>query len=223
MAGRPDDATIDSNECLRRGAIGALGSVPGTVAAHPLDLIKVRQQVDGVGVASAVRQLRGSGVYRGVTAGVGQKVLTRGPMFLVSELCTQLVQSRITQNRDVAVLLGSAASGYITGFCAAPAEWAKVQRGMGGAAAAHSWLVRDILRSGASRHGLARCHGAACRNALFDATFFATEHAARQKAGAPPALSYGCAAALAVILDFPLDMTVKRWMAVPPAQQLSTL
>ena len=173
MAGRPDDATIDSNECLRRGAIGALGSVPGTVAAHPLDLIKVRQQVDGVGVASAVRQLRGSGVYRGVTAGVGQKVLTRGPMFLVSELCTQLVQSRITQNRDVAVLLGSAASGYITGFCAAPAEWAKVQRGMGGAAAAHSWLVRDILRSGASRHGLARCHGAACRNALFDATFFA--------------------------------------------------
>ena len=214
---------IDPDECLRRGAIGALGSIPGTIAAHPFDLIKMRQQVGGAGVASAVCRIRAGGTrllapfYRGVTAGVGQKVLTRGPMFLVSELCTQVVQSRLTPNRDVAVFLGSAASGYITGFCAAPAEWAKVQRGLGGG------VAQDVLRAGSSRHSAARLHGAGCRNALFDATFFATEHAARNKAGAPPALSYGCAAALAVVVDFPLDVTVKRWMAMPPAQQLGTL
>jgi hypothetical protein len=28
---------LDIHECLRRGAVGAVGAVPGTLAAHPCD------------------------------------------------------------------------------------------------------------------------------------------------------------------------------------------
>ena len=58
-------------------------------------------------------------------------------------------------------------------------------------------------------------HGAGLRNALFDSTFFGVEHQARTRLGLPPALSYGCAAATAVAIDFPLDVAVKRMMATP--------
>ena len=35
---------IDVAECLRRGAIGALGAILGTLAAHPIDLVKIRSK-----------------------------------------------------------------------------------------------------------------------------------------------------------------------------------
>tara|TARA_B100000780_G_C20809434_1_gene321559 strand:- start:75 stop:398 length:324 start_codon:yes stop_codon:yes gene_type:complete len=57
------------------------------------------------------------------------------------------------------------------------------------------------------------------RNAVFDCTFFSTEHAGRQR-GLPPWLSYACAAAGAVVLDFPLDVIVKRSMAVRPGDHV---
>lgn len=197
------------------------------MAAHPFDLLKINQQVTGAPIMRALRSVGDSGpasLYRGVGAGVSQKVLTRGPMFLASEACTQGVQRWVTANRDVAVFIGSACSGYITGFCAASAEWAKVQRGLsssGCTSAAPGGGVRDIVRRAVtSHHGVMRLHGAGCRNAVFDSVFFATEHGARNKANAPPALSYACAAALAVTLDFPLDAAVKRSMAVPPSEPL---
>ena len=220
-------ASIDLDECARRGAIGAFGAIPGTLAAHPCDIVKMRQQVSGASTLTALKDTSATGVrgfYRGVGAGVTQKALTRGPMFLVSEVCTQAIQ-RCGCDRDVAVFCGSAGSGYATGFVASPAEWLKVQRGVGHSGSKHA-TVTELLRqsvlssSGSSRrHGLARLHGAGCRNAVFDSTFFCSEHLLR-KGGAPPAVSYGCAAALAVVVDFPLDAAVKRSMAVPPTTEL---
>ena len=88
---------LNSDECLRRGAVGALGAVPGTIAAHPCDLVKLNQQVTGASIGAAVGGIRsratGTGIgafYHGVGAGAMQKVLTRGPMFLVSEVCRRM-------------------------------------------------------------------------------------------------------------------------------------
>ena len=75
---------IDVAECLRRGAIGALGAIPGTLAAHPIDLVKIRIQTGAKGLRGAVRGLgtRASDwprYYRGLGPGVLQKAATRGP------------------------------------------------------------------------------------------------------------------------------------------------
>jgi len=200
---------MEINECLHRGAIGAIGAIPGTLLAHPFDLIKIRQQVGGVHLPESARTVMAGGLYRGVAAGVAQKVTTRGPMFLLSEASTQLVQLSTGWSRDRAIFFGSACSGYLTGLCAAPAEWAKVQRGT---AAAGGNLRLMLQRRGAVH----RLHGAGLRNAVFDSTFFVTEHAARTQLGAPSALSFGGAAALAVAIDFPLDAAVKGSMAAGP-------
>ena len=219
LGGAPrSGASMDASECLRRGAVGALGAAPGTLAAHPFDLLKMNQQVRAATLSEAIRHVSAgkhgpalaAAFYRGAGAGVAQKVLTRGPMFLVSEASTQAVQSVSGMPRDKAIAIGSACSGYITGLCAAPAEWAKVQRGVAGASGA------SIL---GSRGGFRRLHGAGLRNAVFDCTFFSTEHAGRQR-GLPPWLSYACAAAGAVVLDFPLDVIVKRSMAVRPGDHV---
>ena len=144
-------STMDASECLRRGAVGALGAAPGTLAAHPFDLLKMNQQVRAATLSEAIRHVSAGkhGFYRGAGAGVAQKVLTRGPMFLVSEASTQAVQSVSGMPRDKAIAIGSACSGYITGLCAAPAEWAKVQRGVAGASGASILGSRGFRRSGA--------------------------------------------------------------------------
>ena len=211
---------VDFDECVRRGAVGAAGAVPGTLAAHPFDVLKMRQQVSGSSVSSVINSVRGgrTGVasvaafWQGAGAGVAQKVLTRGPMFLVSEAATQGVQQATGTSRDRAVALGSACSGYVTGLCAAPAEWAKVQRGVAGTSAA------SLLRA---RGGFTRLHGAGLRNSIFDSTFFSVEHAGRTRGGLPPWLSYACAAVAAVVLDYPVDVAVKRSMAAPPEESVA--
>ena len=121
---------IDTDECLRRGCIGAFGAMPGTIAAHPCDVIKMRMQVTGAGLQPTLSAIRATpgGFYRGLGAGIGQKVLTRGPMFLASEACTQLCMRFSGLERQKALFIGSFGSGYLTGFFAASAEWAKVQR-----------------------------------------------------------------------------------------------
>ena len=200
---------MEWDECARRGAIGAIGAVPGTMLAHPADLVKIRQQCTGASLADSMRSISAAGLYRGVGAGIAQKFATRGPMFLAAEASTQLVEAATGMSRECAVWIGSFCSGYVTGLFAAPAEWAKVQQGM---ATARTVSLRHSILGAGARH---RLHGAGLRNALFDSTFFATEHAAATH-GAPPALSFGGAAALAVVVDFPLDATVKRSMAAPP-------
>ena len=66
---------IDVAECLRRGAIGALGAIPGTLAAHPIDLVKIRIQTGAGSIRAAMRGLgtRASDwprYYRGLGPGV---------------------------------------------------------------------------------------------------------------------------------------------------------
>ena len=186
--------SIDLTECLRRGAIGAFGAIPGTLAAHPFDVIKINQQVSG-NAASAVLSSIGSvsRLYGGVQAGVAQKIATRGPMFLASELSTQTVQYSTGLERERALFVGSAMSGYATGFLAASFEWAKVQGGVRAVSSTTGSTVNP------SRRMLIR-HGAGLRNGLFDSTFFGCEHLMRNELGTPAAVSYGAAAALAVTI-----------------------
>jgi hypothetical protein len=212
---------VDYDACLRRGAIGALGAIPGTVAAHPFDVVKMRMQVSGDASVSstvgAIRKASGlpAGLYRGVVAGVGQKIMTRGPMFLASEVATQLCVEHGGLSRDRALFVGSFASGYVTGSVAASAEWAKVQRAVAGAGAGASSALGRLSGPGAWK----RLHGAGLRNATFDSIFFGSEHAMR-KAGLPPEVSYAVAAVLGMVIDFPLDAAVKRSMATPVAQDV---
>ena len=205
---------IDIAECLRRGAVGAAGAVPGTLAAHPFDVVKMRQQVSGSPLAATARGLTLPSLYGGVSAGVAQKVATRGPMFLASEFFTQSVERHIGLARDRALFVGSAMSGYVTGFVAAGFEWVKVRGGVGVAMPSSTSKSASISWS----RRLAVHHGAGIRNGIFDATFFGCEHAARHHGGLPPAVSYGAAAALAVALDYPVDAVVKRSMAAPPSE-----
>ena len=203
---------IDIAECLRRGTIGAVGAIPGTLAAHPCDVVKMRQQVSGLGLAGTLRGIGSiSHAYGGVTAGVGQKITTRGPMFLISEFCTQSAQQTFSLSRDAALFVGSAGSGYMTGTLAATFEWRKVQ---GGTAA----LASAVATSPALSRRLSVMHGAGLRNAVFDSTFFGCEYQARHRLGLPATLSYALAAALAVTFDFPIDVAVKRMMAAPMAE-----
>ena len=69
---------IDVYECLRRGAVGAVGAVPGTLAAHPCDVIKMKQQIGGGSLLTTLRGVNGVGaLYGGLSAGVLQKITTR--------------------------------------------------------------------------------------------------------------------------------------------------
>ena len=69
---------MDAPECLRRGAVGALGAVPGTLAAHPFDLLKMHQQVRAATLSEAIRHVSAgkqgpelaAAFYRGAGAGV---------------------------------------------------------------------------------------------------------------------------------------------------------
>ena len=200
---------IDAVECLRRGAIGAFGAIPGTLSAHPFDVVKMRQQVGGAAIGPTVRAVGGpSNFYRGVGAGVSQKIATRGPMFLVSEACTQQAQRTLGIGREKAVFVGSALSGYVTGSAAAIFEWRKVQRGAAGSSGS--------LRTATLRTRLSIINGAGMRNSVFDSIFFGSEYAARQQLGLPAAASYACAAVFAMTVDFPLDSAVKGMMAAKP-------
>ena len=130
-------------------------------------------------------------------------------MFLASEFCTQQAQRMFAISRDSALFIGSAGSGYATGAFAAAFEWVKVQRGASVAKAAGASFQRR----------LSIMNGAGLRNGAFDACFFGCEYQARHRLGLPPALSYALAAALAVTVDFPLDVAVKRLMAAPASDQ----
>ena len=200
---------IDASECLRRGAIGALGAIPGTLAAHPIDLVKIRIQTGAKGLRGAMRGLGTQTsdwprYYRGLGPGVLQKAATRGPMFLASEVGTQCCETGFGMPREKALVVGSLSSGYVTGFLAASFEWSKVQRSLGA-----------TVGSVSTRRRLAICHGAGLRNAVFDATFFGTEHVARRYGNLPPEATYALGAVAAITLDFPLDVALKRNMAAP--------
>jgi hypothetical protein len=231
---------MDVQECLRRGAIGAVGAVPGTVLAHPFDVLKIRIQTNPASGRSLPAVARGisaahgmRGFYRGLAAGVQQKVLTRGPMFLASEACTQVCELALGMNRTPAVFCGSLGSGYLTGSFAAVAEWRKV---LASSEVGGSWQrcggSVELVRAAATAHQLRsvvqRIHNAGCRNALFDVTFFGVSHLLMERQDIKlgmlgPGGCYALAASSAVVTDYAVDVATKRSMAVPPLQAVPTL
>ena len=222
---------LDAQQCVQQGLIGALGSIPGTVCAHPLDLTKIRMQVMArqMSLGDAVRHTA-QAPFRGLSAGLQQKVWTRGPMFLCSEIATQSCQKYTGLPRETAVILGSFASGYVTGFLASLSEWAKVQRGMmmipstaaqpSAPTTVRVWTLVHAARQEPQlwRSLGRRMRGAAWRNAIFDGTFFGVEHALRERHQQPWSVRMAVAAAVALCLDYPLDVAVKRSFAIPAAE-----
>eukprot|EP00466_Bigelowiella_natans_P002607 jgi/Bigna1/84393/fgenesh1_pg.133_\ len=121
---------IDIQQCLKKGLVGAIGVIPGTVAAHPFDVIKIRMQTSKDSLRMAMGTISKTtggfkGFYRGLSSAVQQKMITCGPMFLISEICTQGMQLA-GMKRAEACFAGSAVSGYSTGFVAALSEYRKV-------------------------------------------------------------------------------------------------
>jgi hypothetical protein len=221
---------MDVQACLKQGAIGALGAIPGTMLAHPFDVLKIRMQTGGasaLGLAytSATASVGVRGLYQGLLGGLQQKVLTRGPMFLASEAGTQLCEVQLGLSRTPAVFLGSLGSGYVTGSLAALAEWRKVLGATASAGAqqkAHGprVLLQQASNAGQLRSVGRRLHGAGVRNAIFDGVFFGTSSTLRQWPGFSdsPAVCYASAASAAVVLDYAVDVSVKRNMAVGPTR-----
>eukprot|EP00658_Telonema_sp_P-2_P024658 TRINITY_DN19916_c0_g1_i2.p1 TRINITY_DN19916_c0_g1~~TRINITY_DN19916_c0_g1_i2.p1 ORF type:complete len:157 (+),score=37.79 TRINITY_DN19916_c0_g1_i2:226-696(+) len=115
---------LDVGACLRQGAIGALGAIPGTFCAHPCDVIKIRMQITGAGsyqgaIRGIIKEAGGvRGFYRGLTPAIEQRMVARGPMFLVSELFTQNVERYMGLEGVKARFVGSVGSGYTVGFLA---------------------------------------------------------------------------------------------------------
>ena len=79
--------------CFEQGAIGAIGAIPGTLLAHPFDLIKVNQQVNGGIFQAAVQAIyKGDGASsfinftRGISPAIQQKILSKKPLTLMFSL-----------------------------------------------------------------------------------------------------------------------------------------
>eukprot|EP00581_Thalassiosira_minuscula_P006408 CAMPEP_0183735612 /NCGR_PEP_ID=MMETSP0737-20130205/47191_1 /TAXON_ID=385413 /ORGANISM="Thalassiosira miniscula, Strain CCMP1093" /LENGTH=315 /DNA_ID=CAMNT_0025969417 /DNA_START=66 /DNA_END=1010 /DNA_ORIENTATION=- len=191
---------IDYAKCSRDGMIGGVGAIPGTLFAHFCDVIKMRQQLTGEKLSSAIR-----GVYRGdcrakssISAGttatfaslknffagavpaVQQKVATRSTMFLASSASVQLFENKLGFNPTSAAFVGSASSGYITGSIASPWEWQKVLVSQRIKSPAAGNGVVGLFVEAKRHHGSVgafecvgkRMHAAGVRNAIFDSTFF---------------------------------------------------
>lgn len=86
---------IDYNACLLKGMIGGIGAIPGTCGSHPFDVLKIRMQVQGQKFTPAFQHVYGTAgggkgqltnFYRGFFPAIEQRLITRGPMFLFSEL-----------------------------------------------------------------------------------------------------------------------------------------
>lgn len=81
---------IDYIQCIKSGLIGSIGAIPGTIASHPFDALKIRVQATGNKVIKVIPFVLSNGIYSGLSAGIQQKILTRGPMFLFSSIGTNI-------------------------------------------------------------------------------------------------------------------------------------
>ena len=261
--GRPPPVrdSIDVTKCLRMGAIGALGAIPGTMCAHPCDVVKIRMQTmaatgassgslalyrdtfshilrsgasssssasasaatpsaSGGGIVNTVSRLRP--FYNGLTPAIEQRIVARGPMFLFSELYTQLVESSgAGLSGTQARFVGSVGSGYTTGFLAGLAEYRKKllsQRVISPSEARWDRLVGSAVKAGQGTSLMRRLNAAGVCSATYDSFFFGTQHELRENRGWATPTSYAAAAAAAVCCSFALDTTVARMMVVPPSQ-----
>ncbi|CAK9118485.1 unnamed protein product [Durusdinium trenchii] len=219
---------------IQQGAIGALGSLPGTVCAHPLDVVKIRS-LDArshMATCSLLDAARGifrdrgvRGFYRGLLPALEQRFLSRGPMFLVSEVSTQVVAERVPCTELQARACGSALSGYVVGCLQGVSEYRKKLLSQGVVLASEAgWgnICSQAWGAGLLRKGLLRrMHAAALCCSVFDSTFFCTRDFLTTYL-APP-LAYGMAAATAVVVAYPLDTAVSRMLIVPPHKPVACM
>jgi len=210
---------LDYNRAIREGSVGAVGAIPGTVASFPLDFIKVHQQSHPtpLSLRKAVDFLSLKSIIRGCGPAVSQKIATRAPMFLCSSLAVQASES-IGFDPLPAAFIGSALSGYVTGSFAAVFEWRKVVTATSPASATTKFgSTYAFVKSAPSAMSvMRRMHFAGTRNAIFDSCFFFSLKLLIEKTDLRGATTYGIAAATAVVLDYAVDVAVKRCMREKP-------
>lgn len=212
------------------GLTGALGAIPGTLCSHPLDVLKIRMQTSSAGSyfaalnfaldggtsgASSVR-----GLYRGLLPAVEQRVLGRGPLFLFTELCTQLVEANTTWSAYSTRFVGSAAAGYMTGALAGISEYRKKlisQAVLPATEATWAAIVQNSLAAGQRASLLRRLHAAGICSASYACVFFSTERYLSKQFSWSAPISYGCAAACGIVVAWLPDVAVARMMVVPPS------
>jgi hypothetical protein len=198
-----------------------------------MDVLKIRMQTTSSGsYRSAVQHImqasgtttaaRGSvlGFYRGLTPAIEQRIVARGPMFLVSELFTQCVEDQTPLKGTEARWAGSIASGYVVGVLAGLAEYRKKllsQSVITGKEARWGNLVRTAFRAGEGGSLARRLHAAGACASVYDSTFFGTQDALARSQWSAPA-SFGAAAVCATIAAFAFDTGVARMMVVAPGE-----
>eukprot|EP00392_Amoebophrya_sp_AT5.2_P003777 g3782.t1 len=219
---------IDVHACLQKGLIGGIGAIPGTCGSHPFDVLKIRMQVRGDRLGPAVKAIHAGdfrNFYRGFFPAIEQRLITRGPMFLVSELYTQVVQQNTGLSKTQSTYVGSCGSGFTTGFLAGIAEYRKKllsQNVVTKEEARWGNLLRTAQKAGTLPYVMRRLVAAGCCSATYDSFFFGTQVFLAQTGDFGPGLSYGCAAVVAVVAAFAFDTTVARMMVVPPQTPCNT-
>ena len=218
---------VDYVACLRMGLTGALGAIPGTLCAHPLDVFKIRMQTTPNTTyrqaAAHITTTAGGyhGFYRGLMPAIQQRCIARFPMFFLSEAFTQTVERTTSLEGAQARFVGSVGSGYTTGVLAALAEYRKklLSQGVVGVAEAHpASIVRSAIASGHRRSLLRRVHAAGICSAVYDSFFFTTELHLHDHRGWAAGYSYGGAAATVVAAS---GTAVARLMVVPPSKPVA--
>ena len=198
-----------------------------------MDVLKIRMQTTSSGsYRSAVQHIMQSGssaaasrrsilgFYRGLVPAVEQRIVARGPMFLVSELFTQIVEEQTPLEGTEARWAGSVASGYVVGVLAGLAEYRKKllsQSVISSKEARWGNLIRSAVKAGEGGSLARRLHAAGACASVYDSTFFGTQDALAKRQWSAPA-SFGAAAVCATIAAFAFDTGVARMMVVAPGE-----
>jgi hypothetical protein len=175
-------------------------------------------------VAGGAGGLRG--FYRGLVPAIEQRIVARGPMFLVSELFTQGVENNTSLSGTSARWTGSVASGYVVGVMAGLAEYRKKllsQSVITAKEARWGTLVKSAMHAGEGVSLVRRLHAAGTCAAVYDSTFFTTqEHLSTGHQWSAPT-SFGAAAVAATVAAFSFDTGVARMMVVAPTKRVQGL
>merc|ERR1740115_498953 len=169
--------------------------------------MKIRCQVKGEKLMPAIKTIHGSSspasmrnFYRGFFPAIEQRLITRGPMFLFSELYTQVVFQNTDCTKVQATYIGSSGSGFTTGFLAGIAEYRKKllsQDMVTKKEARWDNLFKTARKHGTTGYLFRRLMTAGICSATYDSVFFGTEVTLSHQHGYSPAVSYGGAAVCA--------------------------
>ena len=166
------------------------------------------------------------GFYRGLVPAIEQRIVARGPMFLVSELFTQGVENNTSLTGTSARWTGSIASGYVVGVLAGLAEYRKKLLSQSIITAKEArWgsLVRSAMHAGEGMSLVKRLNAAGMCAAVYDSTFFGVQDYLSVSENWSAPTSFGAAAVAATCAAFSLDTGVARMMIVAPMKQVQGL